>query len=166
MKPYNSPVNVRSDQANPAMPGPVITLSGVALATWLLPVLTVHASYLLSATAGLIPLCVPYIDGCTSISASGRYGGAYFLFKVGMLPAAVFVGVFWWLCRHWLLALGDRDGSALRAIVLVGILAALFLALYTVFLGSRGEFYSFMRRFGGSSISAAATSRNCCCWRD
>src|SRR5690606_26179245 len=127
---------------------PVISLSGVALATWLLPLLTVHASYLLSATAGLIPLCIPYIDGCTSISASGRYGWAYFLFKAGMLPAAVFIGAFWWLCRHWLLILGDRDGPALKAIAAVGLLAAVFLALYTVFLGSRGEFYSFMRRFG------------------
>ncbi len=126
--------------------GTSLALPGAAAA--LLPFVTVHASYSLSAFTGLIPLCVRYLEGCTSVSSAGRYGAAYFLFKAGMIPSAVLIAVFWWLCRRWLLTLGDEDSRAARIMVAVGIVAALFLVLYTVFLGNRGDFYNLMRRFG------------------
>lgn len=125
-----------------------VSLTVPGAATALLPILTVHVCYLISALPGLIPLCIPYLEGCTSVSSAGRYGAAYFLFKAGMIPSAVLVATFWWLCRRWLLALGDEDSRAGRMMVAVGIVAALFLVLYTVFLGSRGDFYNLMRRFG------------------
>ncbi|MCL4720920.1 MAG: hypothetical protein KJ041_02990 [Gammaproteobacteria bacterium] len=125
-----------------------VSLTGLAAGAALLPALTVHLCYGISAFGGLIPLCIPYVEGCTSVSSSGRYGAAYFLFKAGMLPSAVLIGAFWWLCRHWLLALGDRDCMPVRSMVTIGIVAAVFLVLYSVFLGSRGEFYNLMRRFG------------------
>ena len=51
-------------------------------------------------------------------------------------------------CRSWLLALGDTDTGIVRAMVCLGCISALFLILYTVFLGSKGDFYNLMRRFG------------------
>lgn len=128
--------------------GTLLPLSPLALFAALLPLATVHACYLISAMAEHIPLCVPYVHGCTSISAAGRHGAGYFLFKAGMLPAAVLFGLFWLLCRPWLLALGDRPGRAVSSMVWAGLTSSLFLILYAVFLGSKGEFYSFMRRFG------------------
>ena len=65
-------------------------LNWVALASALVPLAVANVCYLVSATAGHIPLCVPYVEGCTSISASGRYGMAYWLFKAGMLPSELF----------------------------------------------------------------------------
>ena len=38
--------------------------------------------------------------------------------------------------------LGDTDGLMVRAIVFTGCTSAAFLVLYTVFLGSDGEFYA------------------------
>jgi hypothetical protein len=60
------------------------TPATIALLCGLVPLLTVHVCYVLSASAGVIPTCSPYLDGCTSISATGRHGWGYVLFKAGM----------------------------------------------------------------------------------
>ncbi|MGI9344390.1 MAG: hypothetical protein ACR2QV_16275 [Gammaproteobacteria bacterium] len=125
-----------------------LELGWLALWTGLLPFLVINASYLGSALGGHIPLCVPYLEGCTSVSSAGRYGLAYFWFKAGIIPSAALLACYWFLCRRWLLQLGDYDGVAVRAMRLLGVLAAVFLVLYAVFLGSKGDFYNLMRRYG------------------
>ncbi len=125
-----------------------IDMGWLALATGILPFFVVNAAYLISIAGDHIPKCIPYIEGCTSISAAGRYGLSYFFFKAGMIPAAVLLAAFWIFCRRWLLILGDTDGRMVRAMVFTGCISAAFLILYSVFLGSDGEFYSLMRRYG------------------
>jgi len=120
----------------------------LALLNGLLPICVVNIAYLISAGSGLIPRCIPYLAGCTSVSSAGRYGISYFFFKAGMIPAAIVLATFWFLCRRWLLLLGDTDGLITRAMVFTGCISAAFLILYTVFLGSDGDFYSLMRRYG------------------
>lgn len=123
----------------------------IAVATALLPLVTAHVCYAVATSAGLVPQCVPYLEGCTSISAAGRYGWSYFLFKAGVIPAAVLLALFWWLCREWLVTLGEPPGSrAAWVMAWVGTVAAAFLVLYAVFLGSKGEPYSLLRRYGVS----------------
>jgi hypothetical protein len=123
-------------------------LAWLALATGILPFVVVQACYLLSAQAGHVPACVPYLAGCTSISSAGRHGAAYFLFKAGMIPAAALMAAYWLLCRKWLLSLGAADTAATRLMVGLGSISAAFLVLYTVYLGSPGDFYNLMRRYG------------------
>ncbi|MCK6371575.1 MAG: hypothetical protein L6Q83_09690 [Gammaproteobacteria bacterium] len=123
-------------------------LPWLAFAAGLLPLVVVHLCYVISVQAAIIPGCIPYWSGCTSISATGRHGVAYFLFKAGMIPAAVLLAAYWALARRWLLALGRSDTTALRAMTWLGVIAAVFLVLYTVYLGSKGDFYSLMRRYG------------------
>jgi len=125
-----------------------IALSWVALWTGLLPFLVINAAYLGAAIGGHIALCFPYLEGCTSISSAGRYGLSYFFFKAGIIPAAALLAGFWHLARRWLLQLGDDDNKAVRAMALLGMLAAAFLVLYAVFLGSKGDFYNLLRRYG------------------
>ena len=125
-----------------------LSIAWLALLTGLVPLLVVNLSYLGAAFGGHIPVCVPYLQGCTSISAAGRHGLAYFFFKGGMIPAAVLLGTFWVVCRRWLIIVGDTDGRMVRAMVWLGCLSAVFLILYTLFLGSKGDFYNLMRRFG------------------
>jgi len=123
-------------------------LTWIALWTGLLPFVVINLAYVGSALGGHIPLCFPYLQGCTSISSAGRYGLSYFFFKAGIIPAAALLGCYWILCRRWLLHLGDADNLLVRAMRLIGILAAVFLVLYAVFLGSKGDFYNLMRRYG------------------
>lgn len=114
----------------------------------LLPVATVIVCYGLSASAAHIPACNPLLEGCTTISSAGRYGISYFLFKAGMLPTAGLLLMFWPACRRWFLALGGADSFGLRAMVWLGVISAAFLVLYSVFLGSDGDIYRLLRRFG------------------
>lgn len=125
-----------------------LDLTWVALWTGLLPLVVINLAYVGSAYGGHIPVCFPYLQGCTSISSAGRYGLSYFFFKASIIPSAMLLGFFWYLSRRWLLQLGDHDKLPVRAMQLLGILAAVFLVLYTVFLGSKGDFYNLMRRYG------------------
>ena len=125
-----------------------LPLAWLALAAGLLPFIVVQLCYVLSAQAGYIPTCIPYLSGCTSISAAGRHGAAFFIFKAGMIPAAVLMAAYWVLCRKWLISRGSGDALAVRAMLILGVVSAAFLVLYVVYLGSPGDFYNLMRRYG------------------
>jgi len=121
------------------------------LVTGLLPVAAIHISYLLAIQAGRLPVCVPYIAGCTSISATGRYPPASYLFKAVMLPEAMLLVGFWLASAAWLRALeraGGDNGRGGSIIASLGTGGALCLVLYVTFLGTHEAFYEFMRRFG------------------
>ncbi|MEL6199463.1 MAG: hypothetical protein AAFR09_04560 [Pseudomonadota bacterium] len=107
------------------------------------PIVSVNTNYVISARADLIPDCFVYLDGCTSISATGRYGVSYWLFKAFMLPQALLLALFWRRLARGLPASGSRD-----ALLIAGLVGAAFLVLYTVFLGSQGDVYRLMRRYG------------------
>lgn len=116
-----------------------------AVLTAVVPTLTVNVCYLISSTQGLVPACVPYFEGCTSISSAGRYGISYYLFKVGMVAGAVLLVLFW---RQMSRNIRAGTGRPAPVAAGVGMGGAAFLVLYTAFLGSEGDFYFLMRRFG------------------
>lgn len=120
----------------------------IALSTGLLPILAIHSVYLIAAFYEHVPWCIPYIDSCTSISAAGRQNPEYFIFKATMIPAAVLMMLFWYLCYQWLLCTGHRSSIGPRSILIAGTVAALFLILYTTMLGASGDLYQLERRIG------------------
>lgn len=121
----------------------------LAWACALLPFLTTHATYLVAAGLDHVDWCVPYWDACTSISATGRQLPEKFLFKLGMIPAALLIALYWWCVGAWLITtpIGKRH-AFLRAMVWTGVLAAGFMVLYTVALGEEGVAFQRMRRTG------------------
>jgi hypothetical protein len=134
--------------------------AAVAFACLIVPIVTVHACYAIAVGQGHLPLCVTYLQGCTSISATGRYGAAYFLFKGGILPTVALLAAFWWLADAWLRTLGDGAATRRRWMLALGLTGAAFLAIYAVALGHKGDVYNLMRRFGvtvyfGTSYLAA-----------
>ncbi|MBT8149281.1 MAG: hypothetical protein KJO24_05080, partial [Gammaproteobacteria bacterium] len=106
----------------------------LALAVALLPFAAANLSYLISASQGFVEWCVPYWQGCTSISAAGRHGAAYFVFKALMIPAAVLSALYWLAKFRWLSHLQNAAGHAGHAVPLVclsmGCVAAVGLVLY------------------------------------
>lgn len=108
-----------------------------------LPVVAANLCYVLSAQAGYIPWCFTYLEGCTSISSTGRHGAGYVLFKLTMLPQALLLWCFW---RQPLIECASR--SSLRWPRWLGQLGAAFLVIYVVFLGAETPIYSLMRRYG------------------
>lgn len=121
------------------------------LLTGLLPIMAIHASLIVAMNAGSIPTCIPYLDGCTSISATGRYEPASFIFKPAMLSESVVMVLYWLFNVAWLRALTKASGGDVRVgrgIAICGVTGALALVLYVTFLGTQTPIYEFMRRFG------------------
>lgn len=114
---------------------------------FLLPLLVVHGAWLWSSLAGAIDWCLPYRDGCTSISRAARSSDALFLFRAVMtFNAALLVN--YWLQASYFLAQYDASKTATRWLTGIGITGAIFLVLYATFLGTQGEVYQLMRRYG------------------
>ncbi len=123
------------------------SLRNVALITGLLPIIAIHTTYVVSAMQGHVPWCFPYIDSCASISATGRHGASFYIFKGTIIPSAMLLILYWYLCGRWLVALGDR-GKTVNALVIIGCIGAVFLIVYTVALGAAGEPLKIQRRVG------------------
>ena len=121
------------------------------LLTGLIPLVAVFASYWIAAKTGNVPSCNPFIEGCTSVSATGRYPPASYLFKGAMLPQSILLCCYWLFNVAWLRTLTVAAGQVPRNTSVVGtfgVTGSLFLILYVTFLGSQEPFYEFMRRYG------------------
>ena len=115
----------------------------------LVPFVGIHICYLLSVQSGYLQLCIPYIDGCNSISATGRTPPASLLFRAIELPFAGLLLVLWPLTIAWLRSLTPSlSSTTARAVLISGTIGAIALIVYTTFLGTKEPFYEFMRRFG------------------
>lgn len=111
------------------------------------PVVGVSLAYWLAIENAALPACMPPLDGCVSISATGRYMPANLLFRAVMLPQSVLLILVWYFAARWLGSL-EPMGKSNRPIVVAGVIGAVALILYVTFLGTRGPVYEFMRRFG------------------
>ena len=120
----------------------------LALIIVILPLFTTNAVYLLSAYEGFIPWCIPYFDGCTTISQAARSGNSIFIYRATMIAYSVLLIWFWIYASHWLTLLYGRTTKTARIILWLGIIGAIFLMVYIDFLGTTGEVNRFMRRYG------------------
>lgn len=120
----------------------------LALIISVLPFLTSNAVYLLSAYEGFIPWCIPYIDGCTTISQAARSGNSIFVYRAAMIAYGILLIWFWIYAQHWLKLFHAPTEKAIRIIMWLGITGAIFLIIYIDFLGTTGEVNRFMRRYG------------------
>ncbi len=121
------------------------------LITGFAPIFAAHVSYLIAIHAGVLPACMPYIEGCTSISATGRYPPSSFLFKSVMMPESILMAAYWLFSVAWLRSLERTAGRSANGGTMVGVFGvagAFFLIVYITFLGTEGPVYDFMRRYG------------------
>ncbi len=119
-------------------------LWALPLAITVLFLFAVHLAYALSILGGHVPACVPYWEGCVSISRAARHGLGNHLFRLLIIPCALLHALVWWLSARWL----AHEGRASVAMPLLGVLSAGALAVYATFLGTEGEVYGFLRRYG------------------
>jgi len=123
-------------------------LWALPLAAGLLPALAGLTALWLSIKLGLVPPCNPLLDGCVSISRAGRHDLPNHIFRALVLPAAVLQGLTWMLCGAWLKGMDTEARRLLRVLPWLGVLAGVFLILYGTFLGTEGQAYRWMRRYG------------------
>ncbi|MEJ2383527.1 MAG: hypothetical protein P8Y54_03930 [Xanthomonadales bacterium] len=126
--------------------------TNVALLAGLVPVLATVAAYLLNLKAGgrLGPefTCSPFFEGCVSISRAVRSGPGLHLFRAVMLPCAACLFLSWWFVRAWLTGSGACSGRRAGVIFACGAVGAVFLVFYATWLGTEGEWYRWLRRYG------------------
>ena len=121
------------------------------LLTGLVPLIAVFTSYSIAINTADVPACNPFLEGCTSVSSTGRYPPSSYLFKAAMLPQSILLSLYWLFNVAWLRSLTAAAGLVPRntsAIGVFGVTGSLFLILYVTFLGSQEPFYEFMRRYG------------------
>jgi len=111
----------------------------------IVPLFTIHLCLILAALAGHIRFCLPYIDNCTSISGTGKLFPEYLVFKLGMIPAALFLALLWRQMALWLKALGDNHLYR-RILPTTGYMAGGCLLVYALLLGSWREDQEMIRR--------------------
>ena len=122
--------------------------AAVAWLCALLPLLASHVAYLISASLEAVPWCLPHLEGCTSISRAARSTTpAIVLYKSLILPYSVLLAWFWWRAAAWLREVRPERRKTTLALPLLGAIAALGTASYTVVLGVDGEFIQFIRRY-------------------
>lgn len=120
-----------------------------ALPLWaaLVPLVTINVCYVIGVSLDHLPACIPYLSGCTSVSSTGRIAPESLVSKAGLLSSAVVLVILWLRCATFL-QLGAHASARLTLLRGLGVLAALFLVLYSVTLGLREEEYRILRRIG------------------
>lgn len=123
-----------------------------AMLAGLLPIAAAHGAYLLNIGAGSELardfVCMPYLEGCVSISRAARSGPGLVPFRWSMLASVPLLLLTWAYARRWLRSLragSDRRGWAMAALGMVG---AVFLVLYVTALGIEDDWYRWQRRYG------------------
>lgn len=111
------------------------------------PLIGINIAYWVGVSNDVLPSCITYIDGCTSISATGRYAPGDRLFRAVLLPQAAFLLLTWYFSVLWLKALKPetRAGSVILG---SGATGAFALVLYVSYLASKDPFYEVMRSYG------------------
>jgi hypothetical protein len=120
----------------------------IAWTLCIVPILAAHGAYLIALATEAAPSCNPYIDGCVSISRAARVGDSLFWFRGLLMPCSSLLVVFWWLQKKWLDQLLPASKKKHNWAFTSGAMGAIFLLLYANFLGSSGDMYNLMRRFG------------------
>ena len=113
----------------------------------LLPLVGINIAYWIGADNNVLPSCIPYLDGCTSISSTGRFPPGDRLFRAMLLPQSAVLALTWYFAVLWLKSMQpvSRAGTA---ILVSGVTGAVALILYVSYLASNDPFYEVMRRYG------------------
>lgn len=118
----------------------------LAVVTGCLPIIAVNLSYLLAIRFDALPACMPYFEGCTSISSTGRVYPSEWVFKSLMAISAISMAWFFFTAGHQTAARQIR----IEWLAVCGLAGSLALLLYLLFLGSEGPAYRLLRRYGVS----------------
>ena len=120
----------------------------LAILVVILPLLASNGAYFLSAFEGFVPWCMPYIDGCTTISQAGRSGNTIFFYRAVVFTYSVLLMLFWLYSKNWLELLHGHTTNIARIIFWLGFTGSIALLIYIDFLGTTGEINHFMRSTG------------------
>ncbi len=119
----------------------------VTLLAGLVPVLAANGALLINSHHGF-EACFPYWEGCMSVSRGVRSGPGLWLFKVLAPLAAACMAWAWWVTGRLLQSELPQRARRNRLLTRLGIIGAAFFVVYALWLGTEGEVYRWLRRYG------------------
>ncbi|MCS5544110.1 MAG: hypothetical protein NZ767_04840 [SAR86 cluster bacterium] len=118
------------------------------LSIGLLAIFSGNLTFLLAVNEGFIETCFPYFEGCSSISKAGRKGLAAIFFKLTIIPVMTLLSVYWVITYNLIRNTYGINKIQGKIMLFFGIIGSFFGIIYTSFLGSEGDIYQLLRRFG------------------
>tara|TARA_B110001454_G_C12579720_1_gene375582 strand:+ start:126 stop:668 length:543 start_codon:yes stop_codon:yes gene_type:complete len=88
---------------------------------------------------------MPIIDGCTSISRTGRYYPVNYFFKSLIFISGIFIILYWY--KNYFFFNKHFKSNLNKIALVIGLLSIIFLFLYIIFLGESNH-YKFFRKIG------------------
>lgn len=113
----------------------------------LVPLITINVTYLIAADLEHVRTCIPYLQGCASVSSTGRMFPESLIFKAGFLPSALVLAIFWYLCAQFL-AIAGVTSAKLYVLRVLGVVACVSLMTYALTLGQNVGWFPELRRAG------------------
>jgi hypothetical protein len=144
---HEGPRRPISSSGAPIGYAPPMVIRYLPLVAAIVPIIGINLAYWVGVDNNTLPSCIPYIDGCTSISSTGRYPPGDRLFRAVMLPQAVILALTWHFAVLWLKS-WRPDSRATTTALTAGLIGALALIIYVSYLASNDPFYEIMRRYG------------------
>ena len=122
-----------------------IKIKNLSVIIFFIPTFTVIFSYIFSSNLNLVPSCIPIIDGCTSISRTGRYYPVNYFFKSLIFISGIFIILYWY--KNYFFFNKHFKSNLNKIALVIGLLSIIFLFLYIIFLGESNH-YKFFRKIG------------------
>lgn len=116
----------------------------LSLVIFFLSTFTVIISYLFSLSLNYVPSCIPNIEGCTSISRTGRNYPVNIFFKSFLFLTGFFVFFYWFQNYNYF---KKYKFTLINYGFLLSTISIIFLFLYLIFLGE-SSYYKFFRKVG------------------
>jgi len=126
----------------------MIKLGNIAILAGGLPIVAVFSAYYIAVSNGHVPSCMPLLEGCTSISATGRASPESLFFRATMIPSAMLMMFYWYLMTQWLVRIVTNKSRYFYLVFILGLVSSVFLIAYTVALGFIDPLYGLQRRVG------------------
>lgn len=125
-----------------------MNVSVLPLLAAILPIVGINIAYIIAASNGHVPSCFVYFEGCTTISSTGRAAPESLWFRAIIIPSAVISMICWRMTGAWLHCMEQQRYKGTIVIQTLGIMAGIFLIIYSVALGFIGPEFTFQRRLG------------------
>ena len=122
-----------------------IKIKNLSVIIFFIPTFTVIFSYIFSLNLNLVPSCIPVIDGCTSISRTGRYYPVNYFFTSLIFISGIFIILYWY--KNYFFFNKHFKSNLNKITLVIGLLSITFLFLYIIFLGE-SNYYKFFRKIG------------------
>lgn len=84
-------------------------------------------TYLIAASNGHVPWCIPLIQNCTTITDTGIYPPGSYVFRFGAYPLITFMGFLFYFFKEWLEQVAGRKSLPARVCFYLAVLACLFM---------------------------------------